>query len=87
MLARAGASRLCHREEMTHVVRAYLDAGSASMLLQLVLGGFAAVAVAAKLYWGRLMRFLRIRKPEPEPDTADAPQPAAERAVAESRGR
>jgi hypothetical protein len=57
------------------VVRAYLDAGSASMLLQLVLGGFAAVAVGAKLYWGRLMRFLRIRKPEPEATEPSQPSP------------
>ena len=81
-----------------HLIHAYLDAGSASMLLQLVLGGFAAVAVGAKLYWGRLMRLLRIRKPEPEsaePETAHVateaapvggPQPA-ERAVVESQSR
>jgi len=40
----------------------YLDPGSGSMLLQALAGGTAAVAVAAKLYWRRLMRFLRIRK-------------------------
>jgi hypothetical protein len=50
---------------------AYLDPGSGSMILQIIAGGLAAVAVTAKLYWGRLMRFLRIRKDEPEtPDTA-----------------
>jgi hypothetical protein len=59
-----------------HLIDAYLDAGSASMLLQLLLGGFAAVAVAAKLYWGRLMRLLRIRKPEVEP--AEPPASAVE---------
>ena len=82
-----------------NLFRAYLDAGSASMLLQLLLGGFAAVAVGAKLYWGRLMRLLRIRKPEAEPTepvhaqaqapvepALGAPQPP-ERAVAESQGR
>ena len=78
-----------------HPLRAYLDAGSASMLLQLLLGGFAAVAVAAKLYWGRLMRLLRIRKPEAQPadpapaavePTASTPQPS-DRAVVESQSR
>ena len=78
-----------------HLFRAYLDAGSASMLLQLLLGGFAAVAVGAKLYWGRLMRLLHIRKPEAEPaepspaavePTVSAPQPT-ERAVVESQSR
>jgi hypothetical protein len=45
---------------------AYLDPGSGSMILQIIAGGLAAVAVTAKLYWGRLMKFLRIRKEEPE---------------------
>ena len=33
---------------------AYLDPGSGSMLLQLLLGGVAAVGVIARLYWHRL---------------------------------
>lgn len=53
---------------------AYLDPGSGSMILQIIAGGLAAVAVTAKLYWGRLLKFLRIRKPEDEaanqPDSA-----------------
>jgi hypothetical protein len=49
-------------------VLAYLDPGSGSMLLQLLLGGFAAVGVGAKLYWRRFKAFLRIgRRPEQEP--------------------
>jgi hypothetical protein len=47
-------------------VLGYLDPGSGSMILQIIAGGLAAVAVTAKLYWGRLMKFLRIRKEEPE---------------------
>ena len=45
---------------------AYRDPGSGSMILQVVVGGLAAVAVTAKLYWRRLKRFLRISKPEDE---------------------
>jgi hypothetical protein len=45
---------------------AYLDPGSGSMLLQVLAGGAAAVAVTGKLYWRRLMRFLRIRKRDDE---------------------
>jgi hypothetical protein len=41
---------------------AYLDPGSGSMILQILAGGAAAVAVTAKLYWNRLLRFLRIKK-------------------------
>ena len=45
---------------------AYLDPGSGSMLVQLLVGGVAAAAVAIKLYWYKILRFLRIRKDEPE---------------------
>ena len=34
------------------------------MLVQLLVGGVAAAVVALKLYWYRLLRLLRIRKPE-----------------------
>ena len=49
-------------------VFAYLDPGTGSMLVQLLVGGVAAAGVALKLYWHRVLRLLRIRKPEPEPD-------------------
>ena len=35
------------------------------MLLQLLVGGIAAIGVAAKFYWRRILRILRIRKDEP----------------------
>ena len=40
-------------------VEAYLDPGSGSMLLQILLGGFAAVGVLGKLFWHRLTSFMR----------------------------
>jgi hypothetical protein len=40
---------------------AYLDPGSGSMLMQVLLGGVAGVAVIVKLYWRGLLSFLRIR--------------------------
>jgi hypothetical protein len=45
---------------------AYLDAGSGSMLLQIILGGVAAVGVTAKLTWRKFLRVLRFRKDEDE---------------------
>jgi hypothetical protein len=45
---------------------AYLDPGSGSMMLQLIAGGLAAAAVAVKVYWRRMLVFLRIRKPDEE---------------------
>jgi len=53
-----------------HVV-AYLDPGTGSMLVQLLVGGFAAAGVALKLYWRRLLRVLRIRREEPELSAAE----------------
>jgi hypothetical protein len=49
-------------------VLAYLDAGSGSMILQLLLGGVAAIGVALKMYWRRFLKLLGIRK---EDDYAD----------------
>ncbi len=53
---------------MTQVL-AYLDPGSGSIILQVLVGGVAAAAVTAKLYWGRLLKFLRIRKDEEQPES------------------
>ena len=53
---------------LSDAVFAYLDPGTGSMLVQLLVGGAAAVGVAAKLYWHRILRLFRIRKAEPEPE-------------------
>jgi hypothetical protein len=44
----------------------YIDPASGSMLLQIILGGAAAVAVAFKMQWRRLLRFLHLRKDDDE---------------------
>ena len=55
---------------------AYLDPGSGSVLLQALLGGVAALAITGKLWWHRLLTFLRIRKePEADPAPEAAPPP------------
>lgn len=41
---------------------AYLDPGSGGLLVQLLLGGFAGLVVVVKLYWHRLLVFLRLRQ-------------------------
>jgi hypothetical protein len=38
---------------------AYLDPGTGSILLQLILGGVAGLLVVVKLYWHRFMSFFR----------------------------
>jgi len=45
-------------------LHAYLDPGSGSMLLQVLLGGFAALGVAIRLYWQRGTARFRHRKVE-----------------------
>jgi hypothetical protein len=51
---------------MIRTTLAYLDPGSSSMIVQLIAGGTAAVAVALRLFWHRILRFLRIKRDDPE---------------------
>ena len=44
----------------------YLDPGSGSMILQVLAGGAAAVAVTGKLYWKRVKNLLRMGKRDDE---------------------
>ena len=46
-------------------VLAYLDPGTGSLILQLVLGGAAALAVTFKFWWNRLLHLLHIRRRAP----------------------
>jgi hypothetical protein len=55
----------------TNQAEAYLDPGTGSMLLQVILGGVAAVGVAVKLYWHKLrVAFGMGKKERPEDDTS-----------------
>ncbi len=49
---------------------AYVDPAAGSMMLQLVLGGVAGLAIAARLFWGRLLALFRV--PRRRPETAAA---------------
>ena len=44
-------------------VEAYLDPGAGSMLLQVLLGGVAAVGVVVKLFWHSLSAPFRRKRP------------------------
>ncbi len=52
-------------------VFAYLDPGTGSMLLQVILGGVAAVAVALKLFWYRIIALLGFKKKPSSEEDAD----------------
>ena len=51
---------------------AYIDPGTGSMLLQIIVGGVAAAAVGIKMFWGRLLGFFRIRRRDEEPKAPSA---------------
>lgn len=52
-------------------VFAYLDPGTGSMLLQVILGGIAAVGVALKLFWHKIRVAIGLsKKPTPEDEAA-----------------
>jgi hypothetical protein len=53
----------------TSTAHAYLDPGTGSMILQVLLGGVAGVALAGKLYWHRLLSMLGIRRREEAEDS------------------
>ncbi len=52
-------------------VIAYLDPGSGSMILQMLVGGGAAAAVSAKLFWGRIKSFFRFGSSEVDERSPD----------------
>lgn len=45
----------------TSGAHAYLDPGTGSMILQVLLGGIAGLLVVGKLYWHKLLTMLRVR--------------------------
>lgn len=47
---------------------AYLDPGTGSMLLQVILGGVAAVGVAIKIFWYRIRAALGLGKKNEAPE-------------------
>jgi hypothetical protein len=49
---------------------AYLDPGSGSMMLQLLLGGIAGLGVFLKLYWQSVVSIFRHKKPQEDSDPA-----------------
>lgn len=65
----------------TTSAHAYLDAGTGSMILQLLLGGVAGIAIAGKLYWYRFLAFLGFKS------KTDMAQEQEEAVPAESRSQ
>lgn len=55
---------------------AYLDPGTGSMILQVLIGGIAGLALAGRFYWNRLLVLIGVRS-----------EPAAEESAKEPSGR
>ena len=49
---------------------AYLDPASGSMLLQMILGGIAGIALALKLFWHRVLGFFGVKSQRQDDDAA-----------------
>ena len=47
---------------LTSSAHAYLDPGTGSMILQVLLGGVAGIALAGKLYWHKLRSLIGLRR-------------------------
>mgnify|MGYP001203029074 CR=1 FL=1 len=54
---------------------AYMDPGTGSMMLQLILGGVAGLFVIIRLFWHRILALVGIRREKPasesEPEVKD----------------
>ncbi len=53
---------------------AYLDPGTGSIILQVLLGGVAGLMLAGKLFWHRILTTLGLRRDDAEPDASRAQQ-------------
>lgn len=61
---------LCALMSLSVNAEAYLDPGTGSMMLQVILGGIAAIGVAIKLYWHKLRVYLGVGKKEKAEDNS-----------------
>jgi hypothetical protein len=56
----------------TSSAHAYLDPGTGSMALQVLLGGIAGLALVGKFYWHKLLMLVGLRKRDKDAAIAEA---------------
>ena len=62
----------------TQPASAYIDPGTSSMVIQVIVGGLAAVLVMTRRLWqGTIERVRRFGRPHPGPPGHETPRPAA----------
>ena len=62
----------------TGVTQAYLDPGSGSLLIQIIIAGILGLLVAIKLYWSRIVAFFTGRTPPQETESPDPNEAASD---------
>ena len=62
---------------------AYLDPGTGSMILQILLGGVAGVAVAGRFYWHKFLAFFGMDRDAARPDEVEDQATAQPKSQAE----
>lgn len=58
---------------------AYLDPGTGSMILQILIGGVAGAALAGRFYWNRLLVLIGLRSEPPVEPHQEEASPRADR--------
>ena len=58
---------------------AYLDPGTGSMILQVLIGGIAGLALAGRFYWHRLLVLMGVRSEPPADQRPEEIRPQADR--------
>jgi hypothetical protein len=64
---------------LTSSAHAYLDPGTGSMILQVLLGGVAGLALAGKLYWHKLLSLFGLRKEDAQITTHEGTEVRSKR--------
>ena len=62
---------------------AYLDPGTGSMILQILLGGVAGIAVAGRFYWHKFLAFFGMDRDASRPEEAEDQATAQPKSQAE----
>ncbi len=73
-------------EDMIYTPFAYLDPGTGSLFLQLLLGGIAGLVVILKLYWHKILAVLGIRKAHAEDHESEVQEGTEKKVVAAEVG-
>jgi hypothetical protein len=60
---------------MSWLFLAYLDPSAGSMMLQLILGGLAGLAIALRLFWARILTTLGLGRKKSDPEKPDEAEP------------